>query len=121
MAGLPKESCGLIAGRVEGDVKTIEKIYPLTNIDSSSEHFSIDPREQLSAVKDMRKNGFVPLGNFHSHPETPARPSEEDVHLAHDPSASYIIVSLAGASPVMKSFHIEAGIASEEEIMTEGA
>ena len=47
--GLPNESCGLIGGVREGDKKYIRKVYLLTNIDASNEHFSMDPREQLAA------------------------------------------------------------------------
>lgn len=36
---LPDEACGLIAGRIDGDDKIIEKVYLLTNIDHSNEHF----------------------------------------------------------------------------------
>ena len=75
---LPDEACGLIAGEVQGMDKIVRKVYLLTNIDHSNEHFSLDPKEQLAAVKDMRANGLVPLGNWHSHPESPSRPSEED-------------------------------------------
>ena len=64
--GLPNEACGLIAGIKNGDVKEIKKVYLLTNIDQSNEHFSMDPKEQLAAVKDMRANGLGLLGNFHS-------------------------------------------------------
>jgi proteasome lid subunit RPN8/RPN11 len=85
----------------------------LTNTDSSRSHFSIDPREQLQAVKDMRTRGIAPLGSFHSYPETPARPSEEDIRLAHDPAASYLIVSFAEGEPVVKAFHIEGGNVSQ--------
>lgn len=35
--GLPNESCGLLGGTIEGDVKTIEKVYLLTNIDESND------------------------------------------------------------------------------------
>jgi proteasome lid subunit RPN8/RPN11 len=115
--GLPNEACGLIAGRVEEGVKIVEKVYFMTNTDASREHFSIDPREQLSAVKDMRENKLVPLGNFHSHPETPARPSTEDIRLAHDPSASYLILSLMEEEPVLKAFHIENGVVLPEEVV----
>ena len=79
--GLPNESCGLIGGTKDGDKKEIKKVYLLTNLDQSNEHFSMDPKEQLAAVKDMRANGYVLLGNFHSHPESPSRPSEEDKRL----------------------------------------
>ena len=78
---LPEEACGLIAGTKDGNDKSIKKVYCLTNIDHSNEHFSLDPKEQLAAVKDMRANGLVPLGNWHSHPESPSRPSEEDKRL----------------------------------------
>ena len=71
---LPEEACGLIGGTIENGDKHIKKIYLLTNIDHSNEHFSMDPKEQLAAVKDMRANGLVPLGNWHSHPESPSRP-----------------------------------------------
>jgi proteasome lid subunit RPN8/RPN11 len=114
--GLPDEACGLIAGTAENGVKNVSKVYRLTNTDHSPEHFSIDPREQLAAVKDMRASGLQPLGNFHSHPASPARPSEEDIRLAFDPAASYLILSLAEADPVLKAFHIENGAVTPEEI-----
>ncbi len=105
----PEEACGLIAGNdTEGGARKIEKIYILTNIDHTNEHFSIDPKEQLAAVKDMRANGIKPLGNWHSHPESPSRPSEEDKRLANDPAASYLILSLMEEyAPVLNAFHVE--------------
>ena len=119
----PDEACGLIAGKELSDgSRRIEKVYCLTNIDHTREHFSIDPREQLAAVRDMRAGGLKPLGNWHSHPETPARPSEEDLRLANDPTASYLILSLAEeGKPVLNGFHIEGGQgnrkAEKEEIL----
>ena len=115
---LPSEACGLIAGFIDekGD-KHIEKVYLLTYIDNSNEHFSMDPKEQLEAVKDMRANGIVPLGNWHSHPETPSRPSEEDKRLAFDSTASYMIVSLADGTPVLNSFHIEGTNSNKEDLV----
>ncbi len=104
----PDEACGLIAGSEEDGVREIKKVYLLTNVDHTNEHFSIDPREQLSAVKDMRIEGLKPLGNWHSHPESPSRPSEEDKRLANDSRASYLILSLAEeGNPVLNAFHIE--------------
>ena len=117
-AKLPNEACGLIAGRIDGDDKTILKIYLLTNVDHSPEHFSLDPKEQLAAVKDMRQNGYVPLGNWHSHPETPSRPSDEDKRLAYDSKASYMILSLMdNENPVLNSFKINGTEAVKEEIV----
>lgn len=116
---LPEEACGLIAGRLDaGGIRHIEKVYPLTNTDHSNAHFSMDPAEQLQAVKDMRAHGLAPLGNWHSHPETPSRPSEEDKRLAFDRTASYLILSLMDrACPVLHSFHIEGAESSTEELV----
>lgn len=106
--GLPNEACGLIGGVKEDGNKYIKKVYLLTNIDASNEHFSMDPKEQLEAVKDMRANGYELLGNFHSHPESPSRPSEEDKRLAYDSKVNYLILSLMEQdNPVLKAFNID--------------
>ena len=115
---VPEEACGLIAGTIEDGNKIIRKVYILTNIDHSNEHFTLDPKEQLASVKDMRANGFAPLGNWHSHPESPSRPSEEDKRLAYDSKASYMILSLMDAdNPVLNSFHIEGDVSTKEELV----
>ena len=105
----PEEACGLIAGEDEEDgIRRISKVYILTNTDHTNEHFTIDPKEQLAAIKDMRADGIKPLGNWHSHPESPSRPSEEDKKLANDSKASYLILSLMEeGKPVLNAFHIE--------------
>ena len=105
----PEEACGLIASEdTEYGVREINKVYLLTNTDHTNEHFSIDPKDQLAAIKDMRANGLKPLGNWHSHPESPSRPSEEDKRLANDSKASYLILSLMEeGKPVLNAFHIE--------------
>ena len=119
--GLPNEACGLIGGTIEGDKRSIQKVYLLTNIDQSNEHFSMDPKEQLAAVKDMRANGLKLLGNFHSHPESPSRPSEEDKRLAYDSKVNYLILSLMDLeNPVFNAFRIdEEKYVSIEELVIE--
>ena len=119
---LPEEACGLIGGTIEDGNKYIKKVYLLTNIDHSNEHFSMDPKEQLQAVKDMRQNGLELLGNFHSHPESPSRPSEEDKRLAYDSKVNYLILSLMDReNPVLKAFIIdeEKNVTIEEIKITE--
>lgn len=115
----PIEACGLIAGHIEGDDKIIEKVYILTNVDHAEEHFTLDPREQLAAIKDMRANGFEQLGNWHSHPVSPSRPSDEDKRLAYDSTASYMILSLMDDTPVLNSFHVENNVSTKEELVIE--
>ena len=60
----PVEACGLIAGEISGEDRIIKKVYILTNTDHAEEHFTLDPKEQLAAVKDMRAEGLVPLSSY---------------------------------------------------------
>lgn len=116
---LPNEDCGLLGGKIDGEKKIVEKIYFLTNTDASPEHFSMDAKEQFAAVKNMREKNLKLLGNFHSHPATPARPSDEDKRLVFDTSLSYLILSLAESTPTLKSFNFDKdkNVFSEEIFM----
>jgi proteasome lid subunit RPN8/RPN11 len=110
-AGLPEEVCGLLAGKENEAIAR----FPLTNIDHSPEHFSFDPKEQFQVLRKARSQGLQIIANYHSHPETPARPSEEDIRLAYDPNIIYLILSLQDREkPVLKAFSIKNG--KQEEI-----
>lgn len=109
--GLPNEACGLVAGHVDdaGDAH-VERVFFCENADASNEHFTIEPAEQLRALREARAEGLAMLGNWHSHPETPARPSAEDRRLANDPTAQYLICSLSVPErPVLNAFTVDAG------------
>ena len=69
--GFPLEVCGILGGIYD----TVSANYRMTNTDASNEHFMMDPREQFAVVKDLRAKGLTMLAIYHSHPETPARPS----------------------------------------------
>ena len=106
------EACGYLAEK-DGMVETH---YRLTNTDASKEHFSMDPKEQFETVRKIRSESQKLKAVYHSHPETPARPSEEDKKLAYDPDISYVIVSLASAKPDVKSFTIRNKVVTPQEI-----
>jgi len=111
-AELPNEACGLLVGK-EGE---IVKQHAMTNIDHSPEHFSFDPAEQFQVFRSARAEGLEIIANYHSHPETPSRPSVEDIRLAYDPNILYLIVSLASEVPVLKTFNIQNGKVTEEDV-----
>ncbi len=98
----PVEACGYLAGK-NG---IVTKSYRMTNIDNSPEHFSFDPKEQFDVLRKARSEGLEIIANYHSHPLSPARPSQEDIGLAYDPDISYVIISLEGDSEVIRSFSI---------------
>lgn len=105
---LPEEACGLLGGVIDGEDKYVKKVYLLENTDHSNEHFTMSPQAQLQSIKDMRQKGYVLLGNWHSHPESPSRPSEEDKRLAMDTKIRYLILSLMdNDNPVLNAFIID--------------
>lgn len=109
----PLEACGILAG----DDGVVTDHYPMANTDQSNEHFMMEPTEQFAVVKDIRAKGKSMLAIYHSHPETPARPSEEDIRLALTPNVSYVIISLAAPDlPTLRSFRITAGTVTEEPV-----
>ncbi|OGQ86425.1 MAG: hypothetical protein A2512_13530 [Deltaproteobacteria bacterium RIFOXYD12_FULL_56_24] len=101
----PNEACGYLAAK-DG---VVCRHFELRNIDAAPDHYSMDPAEQFAVIRRMRDEGLQVAAVYHSHPETPARPSVEDIRLANDPGMTYVIVSLmAGVEPV-RAFKIKQG------------
>lgn len=100
---------------MNGVAAYVERVFFLTNTDCSQTHFSMEPKEQFAAVKDMRSCGYVLLGNFHSHPRSIAEPSQEDRRLANDRDFRYLILSLMEAEPMLKVFCLDENGWLEEE------
>lgn len=109
---LPNEACGYLLGNND----TITVNYPMTNADHSPEHFSFQPHEQFAAVKHARKNGLQIVANWHSHPSSPSRPSQEDIRLAFDPTIAYLILSLASDLPILNAFSIKNGVVEKLQL-----
>lgn len=90
--------------------------YPMENTDKSASHYTFRPEEQFRTIKDIRQKGLKVLAVYHSHPESPAKVSAEDIKLAYDSSVSYVIISLQDVEEVVKSFRIKNGQVQEEEL-----
>ena len=101
----PDECCGLIGGKADG---TARSIYSLRNVAADSVvSYEAAPEDLFAAQKLMRQRGEELLAIYHSHPEShDPKPSETDVRLAYYPNAVYLIVGLAGPTPVMRAFRI---------------
>jgi len=111
-AEAPLEACGYLAGK-EG---VITSHYKMTNVDKSETHFSLDPKEQFQVAKSVRADGSDLIAVYHSHPASPARPSEEDIRLAHDSSIIYVIVSLENEKRTCGAFTIKNGMVTPEPL-----
>ncbi len=108
----PIEACGYLSGMC--DLAT--NFYPMTNIDNSPEHFSLDPKEQFAVLKKAREKGEKLIAVYHSHPASPAWPSQEDIRIAYDPDVSHVIISLAGGRPAVNSYKIRGGEVFKEKL-----
>ncbi len=116
-AEAPIEACGILAG----SDNRVEKLYKMTNAEKRSDHFMMEPTEQFKVVKDIRGSGLEMLAIYHSHPQTPARPSAEDNRLALTPDVTHIIVSLQnGDPPAVKGFLMENGSVTEVPVKIVG-
>lgn len=110
----PEECCGLLAG--PGDQPT--HLYRIHNAHETPKVFyEMAPKEQFYAFKNMRHNGLSLLGIYHSHPESPARPSESDIQLAYDPQPHYLLMSLQQRDrPELRAYRIVDGHVTEEPV-----
>lgn len=105
----PNECCGymrLQAGRV-GEVVRAQ------NLRNSPYGYEIDPKSLLAA-NDLDDGGFG-VAIYHSHPRSPAEPSQTDINLAHYPHWLYVIVSLAD-EPNLRAWRIADGRVAEEPV-----
>jgi proteasome lid subunit RPN8/RPN11 len=91
----PYECCGLLLGRYTADVKIVSETYPISNAREESakrNRFLITPDELLRGERYAREHDLEVVGFYHSHPDSPAAPSQYDLEHAW-PTYSYIIVS----------------------------
>src|SRR3954452_17976063 len=108
-ADAPNECCGYMRlkdGRVD-------EVFRAQNLRNSPYGYEIDPKSLLAA-NDLDDDVFGVV-IYHSHPRSPAEPSQTDINLAHYPHWLYVIVSLAD-EPSMRAWRIADGRVEEEAV-----
>ncbi len=106
----PVEACGLLAGRGH----TVEKVYPLANVERSPVRFAMDPDVQAKAFREIEGKGWEVVGVYHSHPVGPPAPSAEDLKGGTFPDYLYVIVNLKDfSSPRCSAYRIRQGEVAE--------
>lgn len=91
----PYECCGLLLGHFATAGKVVTETYPISNAREESakrNRFLITPEELMKGERYAREHGLEVVGFYHSHPDSPAVPSQYDLEHAW-PTYSYIIVS----------------------------
>ena len=90
----PYECCGLLLGRFDAEGKLVTETYPISNAREESakrNRFLIEPVELMRGERYARDHDLEVVGFYHSHPDSPAVPSQYDLEHAW-PTYSYIIV-----------------------------
>ena len=108
----PNECCGYMRLR-EG---AVDQVFRSRNERNSPYGYELD-HKSLFAANELDDNGFE-VAIYHSHPRSPAEPSQTDINLAQYPHWLYLIVSLAD-EPVVRAWRIDDGRVEEEEIVLE--
>ena len=110
----PNECCGYAYGR-DG---ALEQTIRAQNPRKSPYGYELDSRSLLAA-NELDDEGWE-IGVYHSHPRSPAEPSQTDINLATYPHWTYLIVSLADANaPLVRAWRIDDGRVEEEPIEIE--
>jgi proteasome lid subunit RPN8/RPN11 len=103
VADYPYECCGLLLGRYEQEGrKVVLETYPISNAREESakrNRFLIRPEELLKGERYARSRNVEVVGFYHSHPDSPAVPSQYDLEHAW-PTYSYIIVKTTASEAV---------------------
>src|SRR5262249_29413322 len=105
-----RECCGLLIGTSAAVVE----VLPVRNIAERATRFLLDPAGHIAGRRRARERSLEIIGFYHSHPHSPAWPSETDVvDAAAYPDAVHLIVSLAKEEPETRIFRIEGRVITE--------
>jgi len=103
----PNECCGILAGTGED----ITHLYRVKNSTPSPFRYVMDPKEQLEVMKNAEEKGLELICFYHSHPHTPAFPSDTDIRMAVESGwvdFGYALVSLEEkGKPTVNFFMID--------------
>ena len=107
----PYESCALLCGSVRGGDTEVRGVITVPNADASPDRFSVAPADLIGAYERASSGGLDVVGIFHSHPASPALPSEADVRYMRSNPVAWLIYS--GLDRSMRAFVLDGGAAKE--------
>jgi proteasome lid subunit RPN8/RPN11 len=103
VSAYPYEGCGLLLGRVEGDVNIVTAVRSLANVwpdeNEKRVRFRIAEDDWRDVEIEAMLDGLDVIGIFHSHPDHPPVASSRDLVWAAWPGYSYLITQIAGGMP----------------------
>jgi proteasome lid subunit RPN8/RPN11 len=105
----PNECCGYL--KIEDGV--VADVVRGVNERNSPYGYQMDAKSQF-AMYQLGEEGLT-VGSYHSHPRSPAEPSQTDINLADYEDYLYVIVSPTH-EPAVRAWWIKDGRVEEEPI-----
>jgi proteasome lid subunit RPN8/RPN11 len=102
----PDECCGLLLG--QGDA-IVDAVRAQNLAGEPAVRFLIDPADHFAARRTARERGLEVVGFYHSHPNSPAEPSERDLAEFTYAGHLYLIVSLRADPAEISLFRFDTG------------
>ena len=118
----PHECCGVLLGRMNGDVRSVTSVARCgnTRTDSPQNRYHIDPKELVRIQRQGRERNEDIIGFYHSHPDHPARWSPTDLAEAHWFGCSYLITSVEkGKAVLTNSFELAGFDENDKKLLDE--
>jgi [CysO sulfur-carrier protein]-S-L-cysteine hydrolase len=109
----PRECCGVLIGSGERVVQSVRA----RNLADGTTRFLIDPRDHINAIRDARSRQLDVIGFYHSHPRSPAYPSETDIAESGYAGAVHLIVGVTAAGQEARLFAIEGSTVTERPLI----
>ena len=93
--GFPNEVCGVLIGKKDKEIFTINDYYVCENLNKerSVDRYELNPIDYIKAENHAKKITSSIIGIYHSHPNHPAIASETDKMFAW-PDMAYLIYSI---------------------------
>jgi proteasome lid subunit RPN8/RPN11 len=111
----PRECCGLLIGRNGVVVESVRT----RNVHSSPTRYLVDPAQHIATNRRLRGNAYAVIGCYHSHPTSPAIPSDIDRAEAYYDEFVWMIVSLAVAdAPAIAGYRLLNGTFVAIDVVT---
>ena len=99
----PNECCGLLVGA--GSL--IDECVRVRNVDPRpAARYRLDPAEHIAVNRRLRGTNRTVVGCYHSHPHSPAVPSDSDCAEAYYQDFVWVIVSLETREGAVAAYRI---------------
>lgn len=100
LRAVPRESCGLLLGRIRAERDLVQIAVAAVNRSPRADRFVISPRDVWAAMRRAERARLQLIGAYHSHPGASAEPSHVDVREAWGELLQLIVACDGNATPM---------------------